>query len=263
MSNQQLKEVELYAFVSNSAQFYLTPHEFDVDLDGKLYKSLALERNELALGAEAAKSALDLKLPPTCDLVRHLLANSLTGDTTSITLRIGRRDTWGDDWWISGTRWMGRVLGVEVADDVARVRCESAQVSLKRIGLRRLYSRKCSHVLYSAACGASPLSGTETVREISGRFVTTHHIPSAVYGALAGGWLETATGRRFMITREDEDVGVELLTVPTDLQVGDTVTLVAGCDHSTSTCESRFDNLDNYGGFPAIPSKNPFSTGVF
>ena len=22
-------------------------------------------------------------------------------------------------------------------------------------------------------------------------------------------------------------------------------------------------NLDNYGGFPAIPSKNPFSTGVF
>jgi hypothetical protein len=26
---------------------------------------------------------------------------------------------------------------------------------------------------------------------------------------------------------------------------------------------SRFNNLDNYGGFPAIPSKNPFSTGVF
>ena len=77
-----------------------------------------MERNELALGAEAAKAGLDLKLPPNCDLVRHLLANSLTGDTTSITLRIGRRDTWGDYWWISGTRWMGRVLGVEVADDV-------------------------------------------------------------------------------------------------------------------------------------------------
>jgi hypothetical protein len=58
---------------------------------------------------------------------------------------------------------MGRVLGVEVADDVARIRCESAQVSLKRIGLRRLYSRKCSHVLYSSACGASPITASAFV----------------------------------------------------------------------------------------------------
>jgi hypothetical protein len=98
-----MMEVELYAFNSASGQFLLTPHEFDVDLDGNLYASLSIERNELALGAEAAKSALELKLPPDCDLVRHLLATSLTGETTSITLRIGRRDTWGDYWWLSGT----------------------------------------------------------------------------------------------------------------------------------------------------------------
>lgn len=79
MSQNPLQEVELYAFTSNSAQFYLTPHEFDVDLDGNLYASLSIERNELALGAEAAKSALDLKLPPDCDLVRHLLATRSPG----------------------------------------------------------------------------------------------------------------------------------------------------------------------------------------
>jgi hypothetical protein len=75
MSQNPLLEVELYAFASSSAQFYLTPHEFDVDLDGTRYSSLAIERNELALGAEAAKSALELKLPPNCELVRHLLAS--------------------------------------------------------------------------------------------------------------------------------------------------------------------------------------------
>lgn len=262
MSQNPLLEVELYAFASNSAQFYLTPHEFDVDLDGNSYKSLALERNELALGAEAAKSALDLKLPPNCDLVRHLLANSLTGDTTSITLRIGRRDTWGDYWWISGTRWMGRVLGVEVADDVARVRCESAQVSLKRIGLRRLYSRKCSHVLYSAACGASPISSSAFVSNSYGRNVDLDGgVPGSVSGGLAGGWLQTPEGARHMIVN-DYGGGVELL-YPVAIDVGTEVLLTVGCDHSTATCESRFGNLDNYGGFPAIPSKNPFSTGVF
>ena len=53
MSNQPMMEVELYAFNSASGQFLLTPHEFDVDLDGNLYTSLSIERNELALGAEA------------------------------------------------------------------------------------------------------------------------------------------------------------------------------------------------------------------
>ena len=262
MSQQALMEVELYAFASSSVNFYLTPHEFDVDLDGTLYTSLSIERNELALGAEAAKSALDLKLPPDCELARHLLATSLTGDTTSVTLRIGRRDTWGDYWWLSGTRWMGRVLGVEIDADAARIRCESAQVSLKRIGLRRLYSRNCSHVLYSSACGASPISESAFVYEAYGRSVDLDGgVPGGVSGGLAGGWLQTPDGARHMIIR-DYGSGVELL-YPAAIESGTQVLLTVGCDHSTQTCASRFGNLDNYGGFPAIPSKNPFSTGVF
>ena len=262
MSQTPLQEVELYAFSSSNVQFYLTPHEFDVDLDGTSYTSLSIERNELALGAEAAKSALELKLPPSCDLVRHLLASSLTGDTTSVTLRIGRRDTWGDYWWLSGTRWMSRVLGVEVAHDQARVRCESAQVSLKRIGLRRLYSRNCSHVLYSAACGATPITASAFVLDVYGRNVELDGgVPGTVSGGLAGGWLQTPDGARHMIISEYGS-GVELL-YPVVIEPGTEVQLTVGCDHSTATCQSRFNNLDNYGGFPAIPVKNPFSTGVF
>ena len=262
MSQNPLQEVELYAFVSNSTQFFLTPHEFDVDLDGTLYTSLSIERNELALGAEAAKSALELKLPPNGELVRHLLATALTGETTSVTLRLGQRETWGEYWWLSGTRWMGRVLGVEIDADAARIRCESAQVSLKRIGLRRLYSRKCSHVLYSTACGASPITASAFVLEVYGRSVELDGgVPGEVSGGLAGGWLQTPEGARHMII-SDYGSGVELL-YPTALEPGTEVLLTVGCDHSTTTCAERFGNLDNYGGFPAIPSKNPFSTGVF
>ncbi|CAQ45381.1 DUF2163 domain-containing protein [Stenotrophomonas maltophilia] len=262
MSQNPLQEVELYAFTSNSAQFRLTPHEFDVDLDGEHYLSLSIQRNELALGAEAAKSALELKLPPDCALVRHLLAASLTGDTTSVALRIARKSDWGGDWWISGTRWLGRVLGVEIAEDVARIRCESAQVSLKRIGLRRLYSRQCSHVLYSAACGATPISASAFVSNLYGRRVELDGgVPGSVSGGLTGGWLQTPDGMRHMIIGEDGN-NVELL-YPVAIAPGTEVLLTVGCDHSTATCQSRFNNLDNYGGFPAIPSKNPFSTGVF
>ena len=261
MSEGPLFEVELYAFEGASGSFRLTPHEFDVEIGGQRYERCLLERSALALGAEAAKSALELRLPPDHALVRHLLQATLTGEATAVRLRIARREAWGEYWWLSGTRWMGRVLGVEVADDSARIRCESAQVSLKRIGLRRLYSRACSHVLYSAACGATPIPATAEVIRSEGRQVELASLPPEVAGMLAGGWLQTPAGARHMIVGEST-AGVELL-YPVGLAAGMSVTLTAGCDHSMSTCHSRFGNLANYGGFPFIPSKNPFSTGVF
>lgn len=261
MSERPLQDVELYAFEGTSGTFHLTPHEFDVAIGGHRYEHCPLERNALALGAEAAKSALELTLPPDHALVRHLLQAAITGEATAVHLRLARRADRDDDWWLAGTRWMGRVLGVEVADDVARIRCESTQVSLKRIGLRRLYSRQCSHVLYSAACGATPISASAEVIRCEGRQVELTGIAPAVAGMLAGGWLETPTGARHMIVSEWAS-GVELL-YPVALVAGTEVLLTVGCDHSTATCASRFNNLDNYGGFPAIPSKNPFSTGVF
>jgi hypothetical protein len=35
--------------------------------------------------------------------------------------------------------------------------------------------------------------------------------------------------------------------------------MYAGCDHLLATCRDRFSNVANFGGFPWIPQKNPFS----
>jgi len=259
--NTPPETIELYDFRSASAAFGLTPHEFDVDLEGQVYASVPLGRSALALGPEAAKAALQLRLPPDHALVGHLLASALSGEVMSLTLRLARRASAGH-WEVAGVRWLGRVLGAEVADELAQIACESAQISLKRSGLRRLYSRQCSHVLYSAACGAALRQHSATVLQASGRRVDlAGAVPAHVAGGLAGGWLQTPTGARHMIVSE---VGSALeLMAPIALAPDTVVQLVCGCDHSTATCASRFGNLDNYGGFPSIPSKNPFSTGVF
>ncbi|GIX24913.1 MAG: hypothetical protein KatS3mg122_2144 [Caldimonas sp.] len=94
-----------------------------------------------------------------------------------------------------------------------------------------------------------------------GRQVELASLPPEVAGMLAGGWLQTPAGARHMIVSEST-AGVELL-YPVGLAPQTPVELVAGCDHSMPTCAARFDNLANYGGFPFIPTKNPFSTGVF
>jgi len=40
---------------------------------------------------------------------------------------------------------------------------------------------------------------------------------------------------------------------------GSTVTLWPGCARTMNACLNKFNNLDNYGGLPFLPSKNPFS----
>ena len=42
-------------------------------------------------------------------------------------------------------------------------------------------------------------------------------------------------------------------------RLSDAVTLYPGCDHTLTTCDTAFSNSLNYGGFPAIPQKNPWA----
>lgn len=264
---QQEQDIELYDFVGASDAFYLTPHEFALDTvrlgdrEFVAYESVQLSRSALRLDADGKKAAIDITMPPDHPLVAYLLQASIAG--AAMTIAIRNAVLIGDEWFADYAKWFGRVIGVELADEAAKIRCEHAQISLKRIGLRRLYSRICSHVLYSAACGATPRTASASVNAIAGRVVTiAGRVPAAVSGALSGGWMETATGQRHMI--ETADAGsVTLLYPSAGVSAGDSVTLVAGCDHTVPTCASRFGNLDNFGGFPFIPAKNPFSTGVF
>ena len=45
------------------------------------------------------------------------------------------------------------------------------------------------------------------------------------------------------------------------LLTGAAITLYPGCDHTRATCAAKFANLDNFGGFPWIPTRNPFDGG--
>lgn len=255
-------EAEVYEFARGDAAWYYTPHEFALDSGGRIYEPVQMARSRLAMTAEASKSALELTVQSNLPVVRAAMQAAPGGEVMTVILRIAQRSPWDASWSIVGTRWIGRVLGAQVGEIESTLRCESAHVSLKRIGLRRLYSRKCSHVLYSTHCGASPVTATATVESIDARRVfIVGGVPAGVMDALAGGWLETLSGARHMLSSSDA-TSVELL-YPVSLQPGDLVDLVAGCDHTTATCASRFANLDNFGGFPGIPPKNPFSAGVF
>jgi len=72
--------------------------------------------------------------------------------------------------------------------------------------------------------------------------------------------LQTVQGHRRMILSHVGDT-VTLTAAILGLAPGSTVTAFAGCDHTISTCDSKFNNRENFGGFPYFPSINPFAGG--
>lgn len=50
--------------------------------------------------------------------------------------------------------------------------------------------------------------------------------------------------------------------MPFDIAPGDRANVYAGCDQTSTTCKARFDNFDNYGGFPFLDGQDRATKGV-
>jgi hypothetical protein len=129
-------------------------------------------------------------------------------------------------------------------------------------------NRSCSWILFGRGCGLDVVSDTGTLASIDGSdskkvTITGHSTPAAVPGATPGN-----TWHRGYLERDGIRVGIREwdAAAPTIFflhrrvpaaWVGQTVTLVAGCDKSRDTCNGRFANLANFGGAGyATPNHN-------
>jgi uncharacterized phage protein (TIGR02218 family) len=161
------------------------------------------------------------------------------------------------EWWTGYVKMVRRR-----ADRKAVITCTT---SLNELGLGTLClraGRQCQVPVYSTLCGL-----TQTDWEVNGQVDSFDgkEITSTTFALEADGWWTggpiTVNGYRFMIVTHAGDT-VELTAPVPDLLVGMPFAVAPGCNHLMAICESRFDNLANYKGFPNLPSKDPFSAGM-
>lgn len=246
--------VELYLFARGLQVWRYTSTDSDITFDGNSWESAVIQRSNIETTPEQSRNALTITCPrdlPIADLFRV----APPSDVISLTVyRYHRGD--GD----SAVIWMGRVLNVQWQGAEARMSCEPVSLSFGRTGLRRLYQTACPHVLYGTACGVDKAGQAHEaeVTAISGAELTVDSLLSKPY---AGGFVELEAGsgnleRRFI--RSFSGLVLTLAQPFQGIEVGDTVTVYPGCDHTMATCNDEYSNLANYGGMPFIPRKNPF-----
>lgn len=254
------RPIELFHFSIGTEDFYYTSAEDTITYGGNVYVYRPLERNTVKQTARNNKGKLDVTLP-TDDLVCSRFIGIVQPEPMELTItRFHRQDL------LDGrVVWSGRMVQAVYKND-GRI-CQMTYIPSESVYSRQIphykYQGLCNHVIYDAGCKlvAATYQHTGTASGATGNLVTV----AGIGAAKGNGW---ATGGKCTVNGEDRSVldhtgDVLTLTLPFRLDPdGQTIDVFAGCDHSISTCNSKFSNSLNYGGFPFVPTKNPFRVGV-
>lgn len=134
------------------------------------------------------------------------------------------------------------------------------------------WQRTCNWTLYGPGCGLNRAtyahSTTIDSLDASARMITLFTSPSASATYFRDGYVKhMPSGVLLPIAQSDLGGagGKTRLTLNfwfAQLSAGDALTAYPGCRHTVADCHSKFNNKANFGGFPAVPNRNPVIHGV-
>jgi uncharacterized phage protein (TIGR02218 family) len=254
-SAQDGQPVELYRFALQAQRWMFASGQSPVTYQSETWPPAPITRSGLEQAHEINRNGLEIRVPRDNPVAALFIASPPEGVVSVTLYRMHTGDP--DNDFI--TLWKGRVLAARFSGSEATLRCEPVATSLKRVGLRARYQLLCRHVLYSAGCGAlkDSFRVDGTVAAVSGAAAQVAAAGTRPDGYFVAGVLQTDGGARMIVGHAGANL--DLIAPLPGLAVGQAVQLYAGCDHGTAQCAGRFGNLANFGGFPFIPLKNPFS----
>ena len=269
----EIKKVEMMPFAevfeltSGNRVFLYTSSERDFTFQSNLYKAAVIKRT-VPTEDESFKPTRMTVTMPIVDPVNEYLANTPIEPTLIKITRVFIHDPTAYE-----VIFFGEIIGVNLVEagdqGVASADCESGTIYFRNKIPRVTYQAFCNNVLYKASESLRPNCNvnkddfkTTAIITISGNTISSASFDALADGWFIGGHVETVYGDFRYIT---DHVGPLLtLNIAFDarLVTGATIYAFPGCDKAPPTCRDKFNNFDNFQGFPYIPSNNPTVWGA-
>ena len=266
----------LYQFVEGDLVWRFTSRAIDWTSPASgggdlLWEAAAISHGDVVQTSEIERGRLEITFPISHPFARRFLA-PMGNTPVTLTIFRGHEQILGE----TVAHWKGRVVGAEVEGQRILLQAESIFSTLRRAGVRAKYQRLCRHALYGRGCSldiAQHLSAL-TVSAVAGGTVTVPGAAASPEGWYRGGVLRFGVKLGFIIGHVGATLTLsrpfpELVAALTDpaldpvtgIPLPVTVEIAPGCDLRNETCAAKFGNLLNFGGYPAIPGRNPFGGG--
>lgn len=251
--------IELYRFTRGLRIWTYTTADVTILYNGEQYAPVTMRRGDLPMNEEQNNANLDVYLDSTLDVVAQFISGATPTPTNLTLIRRHRNEASALE---QAVLFVGQVGVVEFSEGEVHFTCVPIQQSLQRRVPRILYQTQCNWMLYDVNCGISPVPFTFAghISALAGLTVTVPEAAAKPDGYYNGGYIKD--GDTFVFIQTHVGAVLTVLATSPALLVGDAVAITAGCDRTRGVCQTKFANLDNFMGFPYIPTKNPYTAGL-
>ena len=250
----QRQPVELYHIQHRDNHWYYTSGDTEVDFDGHTWEPAAIKRSSAHYDAKLEGTKITVTFARTDPAIAGYLAQSPVKLSTITIYKLFRDQSPAEACLI----FTGTILSVAIKALAAKAKCAGIDYVINHQFLNWRYQPGCNHTVFSDSCGLNEadyqLATTVNVDE-TGTVLT-----SSDFSSHADGWWKLGIAMHNDEERLIVDHTGNTITIMTpfrELNTGDTVTVLPGCDGNVDTCRDKFNNLSNFLGFPFIPLDNP------
>lgn len=265
ISTEDGSPISLYEFKWGNTYWRYTSGDREIEYpDDVFYTPISIKDDGVVQGGSSAN---DFTVTAQADIpITTLFAGTPPSETITLTVRRQHPGEADAPIYLKGT--VGNVKRKDLAEVLIIVR--SLTATFKRTGLRLTWTRGCPHALYDSNCKVNreAFKVIATITAKAGVSITVNATGKPL-GWFDGGYLsweanEDGTLDRRPIDRGLTDKQFTLLGGTDRLEIGQEINLYPGCPLVKEVCDSKYDNLANYGGFDFMPGKSPFDgTPVF
>ena len=259
---QFVEGAEAWRFTSRATEWVSPAGAIADETEDLTWAPAVIAHGTITQSPDPQRVPLELSFP-----LSHAFARRFLGprgpELTTLTIYRGHEQLPAE----TVAQWKGRVVEGVVAGQRIELRCESLFTTLRRAGVRAKYQRLCRHALYGRGCTldieAFFVSGTAS--SSAGAVVEVPEASLQPDGWYRGGVLRHDGAMAFILGHSGATLvlarGLPALIEAVAAQGSAAVQIAPGCDLRAATCRDKFANLDNFGGFPEIPGRNPFGGG--
>jgi len=168
----------------------------------------------------------------------------------------------------------GFVTAAAFDDEICTLSLKPFNELFQREMPRQTYQGLCNHVHYDGRCkiveSSAPnrFTGIVISQTNNGEVINIAGLGAVADNkspgqAFKGGFVRLLDSSDFRMVLDQQGDDLTLLLPFRNSVLGTDVVVQRGCDRSLTTCREKFDNVINYGGFPHVPTVNPFGQGTF
>jgi hypothetical protein len=241
------KPVQLFRFSEDETIWTVTSANKAQMYNGENYTHVNIGRNRIKSSSDSNSKTVEVSVDFDNPMGKRWLTTVLD---TNVSLVIYRIDSG-----IVTIESQGKLSGTKTEDNKIILVFDSSTFDARGA----VVQKTCSHVHYGRGCfkNKADVAVAGTVLTVSDSVVTVDTASSKPEGYFNAGMIADSSGVLRFITSHVGTV-LTLSRALSSLTVCMSVNLYPGCPRTTTACKDIFDNLPNHGGYPWIPSIDPY-----